>query len=146
MASDWLQNRSGRQQGPRQLPGARQEGDSQTPQIRWIEAAENPWGVPVLDVRSVTLAWRSYTRDQKCAENALSFGHEDGGVFDGQISKTVPRIPASLKIPVDIEAFFPGSSSCRDAWNTSGPCISIAAGSFASAVGNARWWPSPIRG
>jgi hypothetical protein len=109
MASDWLQNRPGQQQGPRQLPGARQEGDSQRPQICWIEAAENPWGVPVLDVRPVTLAWRSYTQDQKCSENALSFGHEDGRVFDGQISKTAPRIPASLKIPVDIETFFPGA-------------------------------------
>ena len=30
-------------------------GDRSIPDVRWIEAADNQWGIRVLDVRSVTL-------------------------------------------------------------------------------------------
>src|SRR5262249_15916758 len=42
-------------------------------QVRWLAPADNPWGVPVLDVRPVTLGMLSTSRDQQCALNAMSF-------------------------------------------------------------------------
>jgi hypothetical protein len=49
--------------------------------IRWIEAAETPWGVPVLDVRAVTQHMISTSADPQCAANAISFDRDDGSAF-----------------------------------------------------------------
>ncbi len=56
---------------------------SQRPEVPWIAADANPWGVPVLDVRPVTATMLSTTTDAKCAENAVSFGQELGLGFVG---------------------------------------------------------------
>jgi hypothetical protein len=32
-----------------------QSEDAQIPEVSWIDASENPWRVPLLDVRPVTL-------------------------------------------------------------------------------------------
>ena len=46
---------------------------SQPPEIPRIEAADTPWGVPVLDVRAVTENMISTSADPQCAANALSY-------------------------------------------------------------------------
>ena len=52
-----------------------------TSQICWIEAAENPWGVPILDVRPLTLTTTSTSKDPTCAANAASFRVDNGTGF-----------------------------------------------------------------
>jgi len=54
---------------------------NQSPEIPWIEAADTPWGVPVLDVRAVTQHMISTSADPQCAANAISFGGDDGSAF-----------------------------------------------------------------
>src|SRR5690349_11413576 len=56
----------------------------QAPELHWIEAADNPWGIRVLDVRPVTLNIVSTSTDPQCATNAVSFGNDDGLGFVGQ--------------------------------------------------------------
>jgi hypothetical protein len=63
--------------------------------IRWIEAAETPWGVPVLDVRAVTQNMISTSADQQCAANALSYGRDDGSAFAAD-EPASPRVIGAL--------------------------------------------------
>lgn len=53
------------------------------PDINWIEAAENPWGVPLLDVRPMTLNILSTTKDPILAKNLSSLMGSDGLSFIG---------------------------------------------------------------
>jgi hypothetical protein len=55
---------------------------SESPEIPWIEAADTPWGVRVLDVRGVTQTMLSTSADPQCAANALSFDRDDGSAFE----------------------------------------------------------------
>jgi hypothetical protein len=57
--------------------------EPRTSRVRWIEANENPWGVPILDVRPMTLTTTSTSKDPTCAANVLSFGADDGAGFIG---------------------------------------------------------------
>lgn len=47
----------------------------------WIAAGDNPFGVPVLDVRPITLGTLSTSRDPMMARNAVSYGGETGTSF-----------------------------------------------------------------
>jgi hypothetical protein len=71
------------------------------PQIPWIDAGQNPWGVPVLDVRPVTLNMLSTSSDRQCAVNAISFGGEDGTCFIGVEPEPATSVPAALRYPID---------------------------------------------
>lgn len=71
------------------------------PEVRWIEAADNPWGVRLLDVRPVTLTMTSTSADPQCAANAVSYGGEDGTVFVGQAPDSPRVVDMSLCFPVD---------------------------------------------
>lgn len=71
------------------------------PEVRWIEAADNPWGVRLLDVRPVTLTMTSTSADPQCAANAVSYGGEDGTVFVGQTPDSQRIVDMSLRFPVD---------------------------------------------
>jgi hypothetical protein len=71
------------------------------PEVRWIEAADNPWGVRVLDVRPVTLTMTSTSADPQCAANAVSYDGEDGTVFVGQSPDSQRIVDMSLRFPVD---------------------------------------------
>lgn len=71
------------------------------PRCSWIEAADNPWGVRVLDVRPVTHTMTSTSADPNCATNAVSFGGEDGLCFVGQAPPVPRTIDASLRFPID---------------------------------------------
>jgi hypothetical protein len=71
------------------------------PELQWIAAEDNPWGVPVLDVRPVTLGMLSTSRDRACAENALSFGRDDGTGFIGIAPPSSKRVALGLRYRID---------------------------------------------
>jgi hypothetical protein len=75
--------------------------DTDAAQPRWIDAADNPWRVPVLDVRPVTLTMISTSTSRSCAANAVSYGREDGSSFVGQSPPTKRTVPASLRYRID---------------------------------------------
>jgi len=75
---------------------------SKTPEITWMEAAETPWSVRVLDVRSVTQHLISTSADPQCAANAISFGADDGSAFE-DCAPLVERVIGAM-IPFRVEA------------------------------------------
>ena len=84
---------------------------SQAPEIPSIEAAETPWGVPVLDVRAVTQHMISTSADPECAANALSFGQDDGSGFAAD-EPASPRVIGAL-IPFRVEGPLPDGALFR---------------------------------
>jgi hypothetical protein len=85
---------------PSQTPSVRPPAPPPSP-IKWIEAANNPWGVPVLDIRPVTQTMLSASKDPKHATNALSFGNEDGTSFIGKGTRVTRAAKANLRFPID---------------------------------------------
>lgn len=73
-------------------------------ELPWIEAAETPWGVRVLDVRAVTQNMISTSADPECAANAISYDREDGSSFAGR-EPVLPRAIGAM-IPFRVEAPF----------------------------------------
>jgi hypothetical protein len=71
------------------------------PEIPWVDASRNPWGVPVLDVRPVTQHMLSTSQDPKCAENAISFRGDDGTGFIGEEPPEGRAVAASLRFRID---------------------------------------------
>ena len=71
------------------------------PEIRWIEPADNPWGVRLLDVRPVTEGMLSTSSDPECAANALSFLRDDGSGFTGMEPNSSRMVSASLRYRID---------------------------------------------
>src|SRR5262245_37480943 len=71
------------------------------PEIPLLPPDRNPWGVPVFDIRPVTLAYLSTSRDPTCAANAVSYGNEDGLVFVGQAPLSDRVAPAGLRYRTD---------------------------------------------
>ncbi len=91
------------QTGPTPGKDARKPGRTvlqETP-IPLVKADENPWGVPLLDVRPVTLTALSTSTDPQYATNAISFGRDDGTGFISQEPMIARSIPASLLFPID---------------------------------------------
>jgi hypothetical protein len=85
----------------------------------WIEAADNPFGVRILDVRPVTLGTLSMSRDPKMAANAVSYGGEVGSSFSAASPAGARRVEASLRYRapehlVDGALFIPGEM--EDKW------------------------------
>jgi hypothetical protein len=94
-------------------------GGQQLPTIEGVAAADNPWGVPLLDVRPVTLNMLSTSRDPTCAANAISFGNDDGLGFADKELPSTRIIPANLRFRVerllaDGALFLP--SAMEDKW------------------------------
>ena len=73
----------------------------QIPDINWIEQADNPWGVRVLDVRPITLNMLSTSGDPQCASNAQSFRRDDGTSFIGEEPRVTRVIHTNLRFPID---------------------------------------------
>ncbi|WP_073216720.1 ankyrin repeat domain-containing protein [Massilia sp. CF038] len=71
------------------------------PGIVWVEADANPWGVPILDMRSFTQSMMSTSADPRCATNAVSYGNDDGEAFAGQLPNDRESVPADLTFPID---------------------------------------------
>lgn len=67
--------------------------------LPWIEADQNPWKVRLLDLRQISLKMLSTSKDPEMAENALSYGEEDGLVFLEQEAKTVRSIETNFSFP-----------------------------------------------
>lgn len=75
--------------------------DNQLPEIPWVDASDNPWGVPVLDVRPVTQHMLATSKDPMCAQNAVSFRGDDGTGFIGEAPPESRAIAVSLRFPID---------------------------------------------
>jgi hypothetical protein len=75
--------------------------DSSPPDFKWVEAADNTWGVRVLDVQPVTQNMLSASADEKIAANAISFLQDDGTGFIGVSPESDRVIEANLKFPID---------------------------------------------
>jgi hypothetical protein len=84
------------------LFGVRGESQQQGfPELKWVAAAENPFGVRLLDVRPVTQGMLSVTGNAECSENLASLMADDGARFVGE-PPVVPRtISAALRFPID---------------------------------------------
>jgi len=77
------------------------ESAPQAYDIKWVEAADNPWGVRVLDVRPYTQTVLSTTGDLQCATNAISYGQDDGTGFIGQEPPVTRSFETNLRFPID---------------------------------------------
>lgn len=64
---------------------------------RWIEAADNPWQVRVLDVRPMTLGSLSMSSDPQMASNAVSYGGETGTSFASEEPSVDRAVAGSLR-------------------------------------------------
>ncbi|MCA9718450.1 MAG: ankyrin repeat domain-containing protein [Myxococcales bacterium] len=80
--------------------GGSRGGGGQVPELAWISAEDNPWGVPVLDLRPVTLGMSSYSENPICAQNAVSFSGEDGTCFIEQVPAEASEWPVALRYRV----------------------------------------------
>lgn len=69
--------------------------------LRWISPDENPWGLKVLDLRPISQTMLSTSRDSKMAENAISYGQEDGTTFKNSFPKSERIVSSNLIIPTD---------------------------------------------
>lgn len=69
--------------------------------LPWIEAADNPWGVRVLDVRPITLNMLSMSQDPLMAQNAVSYSSDDGTGFIGQTPASSRVIDINLTYRID---------------------------------------------
>lgn len=69
--------------------------------IKWYDANSNPWQVPIVDVRPITLSMISTTADPQLAANAVSYAHEDGSAFVDQQPVFERTVPANLAYPVE---------------------------------------------
>ncbi len=87
----WLRSGPGKDAGRGAVP----------PAVRWLGPDENPWGVPVLDVRPVTLGMISTTQHEQCALNAMSFAQDDGTGFIGAEPKVPRRSAVGLRFRID---------------------------------------------
>ena len=74
---------------------------NQLSEVRWLDSADSPWGVPVLDVRPITLSMISTSSDRRCAENAISFMQDDGTSFIGVEPARGRTVTAGLSFPID---------------------------------------------
>lgn len=79
-------------------PDNRRPPESDVP---WVRAADNPWGVDVLDVRPVTLTRLCGSEDPQCALNAVSFLDDDGAGFIGQAPAVDRTVACRLRFPID---------------------------------------------
>ena len=65
--------------------------------IAWIPAEDSPFGTRVLDVRPITLGTLSMSRDAQMAQNAVSYGGEDGSSFAAERPASARRVDATLR-------------------------------------------------
>jgi hypothetical protein len=75
--------------------------DAAVEQMRWLTPTENPWPVPVLDLRPVTSTMLSVTTEKRLAENAVSFGSDDGRSFVADKPSVSRTLPIGLRFRAD---------------------------------------------
>jgi hypothetical protein len=69
--------------------------------VKWIEATDNNWHVRVLDLRPITLAMLSTSTNPQMAQNAVSYGGDDGTSFWGKEPAEKKATKTNLTIPTD---------------------------------------------
>jgi len=77
------------------------ENDREIPDVAWLEDADNPWGVPVLDVRPVTQTMISSSKDPKYATNLVECSRETGTAYIGKQPPVDRTIETGLKYPIE---------------------------------------------
>ena len=70
-------------------------------QLPWIAADENPWKVSILDLRPISQRMLSTSKDSQMAENAVSYGQEDGLVFLEQTPQSEQSFETNFSFPID---------------------------------------------
>lgn len=76
-------------------------GTEVLPDPIYLEPDQNPWGVPVLDLRPITLRLTTMSGNHECAVNSSSFGRDDGTGFIGVEPEIDCVIPVGLRFPID---------------------------------------------
>lgn len=74
---------------------------NKVPDIPRIAASDSPWGVEVWDVRPVTLSMLSVSEDPRCANNAVSFGQDDGVGFIDRAPSVARTVAVKLSYSID---------------------------------------------
>lgn len=69
--------------------------------VRWLAPDDNPWSVPVLDIRPFTQSVVSASSNLECAQNAVSYGNDDGTSFVDQEPEEQNSIPVNLRYRTD---------------------------------------------
>jgi ankyrin repeat protein len=80
--------------------GGQPPGDDET-EVGWLADAENPYGVPIIDLRSFALAMVSVSQDKQMAENAMSYGSDDGTAFLEQQPPSSRVVDCALRFRID---------------------------------------------
>ncbi len=65
--------------------------------VVWLPPEASPFAVRVLDVRPVTLGTLSVSGDPRMAQNAVSYGGEDGSSFASERPVSARRVEATLR-------------------------------------------------
>lgn len=97
---------------PPQVPG-KALGKPANIEIPRLGSDQNPWKIPVIDVRPITHTLLSSSTDPQCAKNAISYGQDDGRSFIGMKPSAEREVPLSLTyrcdgILADGALFIPG--------------------------------------
>ena len=74
--------------------------ESGSTELIWIEPQDNQWNVRLVDLRPLTQVF-SASNDPQMAENAVSYGSENGTTFWGVSPKKDKTVPSSISIPID---------------------------------------------
>ena len=85
-------------------PDADDEAPPKTPDevgVRWIAEDKSPFGVPVVDLAPFALEMRSTSTDPQMAENAASYGSEDGSAFAAQRPASKRVVECELRFRID---------------------------------------------
>lgn len=69
--------------------------------LPWINAEDNPWKVRLLDLRPFTQTMVSTSADPRMAENAISYGGEDGSSFFGVRPQKTKTVDSRITLPID---------------------------------------------
>jgi hypothetical protein len=83
----------------RKLAGPDPQPEKSTPAAQWIDAAENRFGIPVLDLTPVTQGMLSATKDPAVAARAVGWGKSTGAELDDAALRAVAPITCSLRYP-----------------------------------------------
>jgi hypothetical protein len=70
-------------------------------EVGWLADADNPYGVPIVDLRPFALAMVSVSQDPQMAANAMSYGGDDGTAFLEQQPPSSRVVDCALVFRID---------------------------------------------
>lgn len=76
-------------------------------ELPWIAPENTPWGIEVLDLRSISQAMLSTSKNPQIAKNAVSYGQEDSSSFWGQKPESQNKIDVDFSLPI-LDVLYPG--------------------------------------